>query len=475
MLMKILLVLSLILLIITKTETKINIDPYAKPIEILIMGPTGVGKSSLINFLMNKEVAPTSDDKTGTNNVNMYETEFYGFDFRIYDSPGLFDYGNENTDDEIIKMIVSRGPQLNILLLCYDLSAPRIRREDNELKNTVVDAFGSKILNYVLIVYTKANLIDEAKVKNLVDERHTKMGLSDLPFVIAYDDDNYNGWKSAMWNTMLDVSKKTNFGIFDIVTASIRMVQNKMNQALKTKKEEEDIIRQKIMEEQRTLDQNLKIQKEISYMMQRNADNEYSKSTNIYNQEQKRNECFDINSDVYVMTNNIITKQKIKNINIGDNVKTNIGYSKVYFTYEHDTEEKMLHFKTFNDNIKITENHIMIIKRNDTIIYIKAKDVLVGDFIETSLLGKYYWSQIKSIGTAYGMTKYLLTEDDTIVVNDIVVSCHVDNHWMGHYLTYVLRIVNHCCPLCLKQDRNPLIEGLRYMYSFFGFGVKILW
>jgi len=399
----------------------------SKPIEILIIGNAGIGKSTLINNLMNEEVAKVNDYDTGTYDINVYDTIQYGFEFKIYDTPGFNDVGND--DNSILNMIIIRGPKLNIILLCYDISLPRIYKSDKLFKNNIVDAFGKDILNYVLVVYTKSNMVDGNKLNDLVDKRHKQLELEGLTKVLAYNN-NHGNWKSNIWFKMLDISKKNNFNVFDIFNRGTFVIQEKMR-------------------------------------IKNNKKTEYEKKINdILIKQNTNNECFDINSDIYVKKNNIIHKDKLKNIKNGDYVKTNNGFSQVYFTYEHDEYETLINIATLNDIIKLTSNHIIMINRNDEEIYILAKEVIKGDLVKTLYLDKFYWSEVLNINYSYDKTKYILTYEDTIVINDILASCHVDDHNMGYYLTYLLRFIYKYCPSYLNQD-NLIIEILKFIYTFF--------
>lgn len=434
---------------------------YSKPIEMVVFGQAGVGKSSLINFLMNKEVAYVGHDDTGTTNVNYYETHQYGFDFKIFDTPGLFD--STNSDQEIMRTIIKDAKRFNILLVCYDLSAKRLSDNDVQLKNLIVENFGKETLDYTLIIYTKANEINnQSAINNIITKRHHKMGWNNIPYGIAYDDLNENDWKTTVWYKMFDVAKKNNLGFYDVVAASTELLVKK-TKALLLKEKEEKERKEKMIQE--AIEKN---KKQIeTYKKQEYSTHEANGYNQYYNSQQHKDGCIDINGLSYIIKNNVVKVIKIKDIKVGDFVKTSQGFSEVYFTYEHEKQYKMVFLQTMNDFVKITENHIILVKRNKELMYLNAKNITIGDSIQTIFQDKLYWTSVINISVGYEKAKYVLTTNDDIIVNDIVISCHVNDYNYGYYLTYPLRWIYNYCPNCMKQDYNPIVEALRSIYQTF--------
>ena len=104
----------------------------SKPVDIVLLGEIGVGKSSLINLIAKDNVAGVSSDTIGcTRTASKYTFEERGRIFHLYDTPGLVDpqMGDKpffDPIDNIQQLIHSlgngNGPDL--VLLCINNSKP---------------------------------------------------------------------------------------------------------------------------------------------------------------------------------------------------------------------------------------------------------------------------------------------------------------------------------------------------------------
>jgi ribosome biogenesis GTPase A len=60
-------------------------------ISFLLVGRTGVGKSSTINSLLGQDIVPVGDFEPTTMSVDQHDTVVDGVPVRIFDTPGLCD------------------------------------------------------------------------------------------------------------------------------------------------------------------------------------------------------------------------------------------------------------------------------------------------------------------------------------------------------------------------------------------------
>ena len=85
-------------------------EAYTREFVFLLVGRTGVGKSSTINKLMGHDVAPIGDFEPQTMTVEEYKLPIENVNFTVIDTPGLCDDLPEiGNDIEYIKKIKQKA------------------------------------------------------------------------------------------------------------------------------------------------------------------------------------------------------------------------------------------------------------------------------------------------------------------------------------------------------------------------------
>lgn len=144
----------------------------SKSLNVVIFGESGVGKSSVINMLFNRNTAETSDAAHGcTFESTLYQGSRKGYSFNIYDTAGLneSDKGNVKPDvavGNLMKLINSLRDGIHLLIMCM-----RKGRVNNAISNNYElfydGIFGRHVP--IILVVTHCELddpIDSWKINN---------------------------------------------------------------------------------------------------------------------------------------------------------------------------------------------------------------------------------------------------------------------------------------------------------------------
>ncbi|WP_293730075.1 GTPase [uncultured Actinobacillus sp.] len=169
---------------IGKLEEKIS--EGKEKLNVLIMGASGVGKSSLINAIFGMEIAKTGDGKPITQELEKISVKEKGL--TLWDTKGIeskdFDATMKALEDEIEKGVQSLNHKNapHIALLCISEASKRVEPRELELI-----ALSQKYKIPTIIVFTKTeheagqNFVDNAKeiinkkYKDFIKDRYARV------------------------------------------------------------------------------------------------------------------------------------------------------------------------------------------------------------------------------------------------------------------------------------------------------------
>ena len=126
---------------------------------ILVIGLTGSGKSSFVNFMTNKNLCLVSDEgKSCTKDykmVELYDKEtFYYF----VDTPGLDDAAGDKSNIEAIIKFRNTVPRINAIIFCQSLTEIRFSASIKNLFELMKKLYPDpKLFSHLLIVRTKSD------------------------------------------------------------------------------------------------------------------------------------------------------------------------------------------------------------------------------------------------------------------------------------------------------------------------------
>ena len=138
-------------------------------LNLLILGQTGVGKSSLINALLGKKVAKAGLGKPISTHIQEYKTELDGKKVNLYDSMG-FEVKNEKCIDDIKNALKERSADKDIKdwfhSVTYCIQAGGLKIQDFDIK--MIRQFVDEKYN-VIIALTKSDQIGKAKREEFIE------------------------------------------------------------------------------------------------------------------------------------------------------------------------------------------------------------------------------------------------------------------------------------------------------------------
>ena len=141
----------------------------------LLMGRTGVGKSSTINSLLGDEVAAVGKHEAETKEVKKYSSFINGVKFIVVDTPGLRDdLESKGNDETYIKQIKREVSRIDCLLFVSELDATRVTPDEMRAIQLITKAFGNQVWQHAVIVFTFS---ERVKIDEYEEGLRTRTGL----------------------------------------------------------------------------------------------------------------------------------------------------------------------------------------------------------------------------------------------------------------------------------------------------------
>lgn len=149
---------------------------------IMMLGCTGAGKSSLINYLVGKEVSKASVGTPVTQDFDTYEfSDVAGIPLRIFDSRGLEVKDYDKIEKDIFSFAQNRcGSEnayewIHTIFYCINVSSGRVQSKEIEF----VKKLSGKISQSIHVIMTHCDLSKEWKEKETALMKYVKTQLDD--------------------------------------------------------------------------------------------------------------------------------------------------------------------------------------------------------------------------------------------------------------------------------------------------------
>uniref|UniRef100_A0A3B4DY65 AIG1-type G domain-containing protein n=1 Tax=Pygocentrus nattereri TaxID=42514 RepID=A0A3B4DY65_PYGNA len=139
-----------------KDAAAMDAEKSKKPIQVLFLGMTGVGKTSSIKTLQRK--GEQTEDK------DVYSYSSAGKNLELIDSPGF----DENPEE--IQKIISTGSKTGFNVLIIVMTVDRFSPATKRTMQLVQDVLGKNATNYTLILFTGKDDLDGKPIETFIDK-----------------------------------------------------------------------------------------------------------------------------------------------------------------------------------------------------------------------------------------------------------------------------------------------------------------
>ncbi len=184
---------------------------------ILLLGKTGVGKSSFVNYFLGKDVAVTGIGKPVTQELKEFEIEHNGLYLNVTDSKGLEVENSEKIKEDIINNVVARNGNDNIFewyhTIFYCISVTNARIENYELE--FLKELKGKISQNIHIILTNCDDPEKTKaqINGMREKLNRELGENTHIYEVCSVEITKRGGRKVMPHGKEEIIK----GVFDLL------------------------------------------------------------------------------------------------------------------------------------------------------------------------------------------------------------------------------------------------------------------
>ena len=229
-------------------EAILKLSQRDEPVNILVTGPTGAGKSTLINAMMGGAVAKVSHGAGSVQSeVEVHEGEYEGIQLKVYDTTGFSDTRGKS-GDSIVKEIAESN-KFDLILICVKMNH-RADEGVRKMFKVLGENLRREMWERSIIVLTCANLflqqrsirkspnkaeiirseIEDFKghIHGFLSDKLKKETIDEIPFRLAGEEDERklpttHDWLKDLWNECIKRSSE-DAGNFLKIIANYRIM-----------------------------------------------------------------------------------------------------------------------------------------------------------------------------------------------------------------------------------------------------------
>ncbi|MEC4887720.1 MAG: GTPase, partial [Scytonema sp. PMC 1070.18] len=138
----------------------------------LLVGRTGVGKSSTVNSLLGQNIAVVGDYEPTTMEIQQYDSEINGVKVTVVDTPGLCDELEEvGNDYKYLELMRSCVNEVDSMWFVSRLDDKRVTNDEKRGIKLISESFTPKIWQYTVIVFTFADALNDSQYSIALEKR----------------------------------------------------------------------------------------------------------------------------------------------------------------------------------------------------------------------------------------------------------------------------------------------------------------
>jgi GTP-binding protein EngB required for normal cell division len=167
----------------------------------LLMGETGVGKSSFINWNIQKKLAEIGEDYSSmTQYVKKYNNSIGNDNFTLIDTPGIFDTAGLSNEDilNLIQLELLKMETLDLSGVIVILDGKRIRQRIGEIASSVQQILGNECLIkstiFMINKFNSLSELDKSEIKSHLQSELKKLGVDNNLICIDTFDNLFDYW-----------------------------------------------------------------------------------------------------------------------------------------------------------------------------------------------------------------------------------------------------------------------------------------
>ncbi|XP_029944080.1 GTPase IMAP family member 7-like [Salarias fasciatus] len=161
------------------SEIPLGDSEKKKPLRVVLLGKTGIGKSQFGNALIGENVFSVNSSANSGTSECQAATKRNG-EITVVDTPGLLDNRRDEADlkPEIVKSITESSPGPHAFLIF--LKVEKYTEQEKQIITKIRELFSEEAFKYAVLLFTHGDQLDEGKtIQQFVSENKDLKELSD--------------------------------------------------------------------------------------------------------------------------------------------------------------------------------------------------------------------------------------------------------------------------------------------------------